>query len=242
METKSWNPVLSCASSAPGCCARPAPSALVKPLHWRGHTRVHVGTVADIFNPDVEDDYVKAVIHTMALANWHNFLVLTKFPTRLRDILSGPCGDISWMPHIWWGVRIESMAAADAAIGHLRETPAKVRFLSFDPLVEEPKNLDLRGLDWVTTGGQNRADAAPLDPDWVRSLRDQCAAFCVPFHFRQWPRVGNRNSGRTLDDHVHDARPQTLCAPLPSEPQRQALITEVSGMAWEYDLSTQFYM
>jgi protein gp37 len=119
---------------------------------------------------------------------------------------SNPAGTDGWwpLPNVWLGVSVENQAAADERIPHLLATPAAVRFLSCEPLLgpvdlrcschiaqgysegahEAAEHLDL--LHWVIAGGESGPKARPMHPDWVRSLRDQCAAAGVPILFKQW--------------------------------------------------------
>ncbi len=116
--------------------------------------------------------------------------------------------EVLWpLPNVWVGTSVEDQAAADARIPHLLNVPAKVRFLSCEPLLGP---VDLTAVDfggifgetnalngkrmpggerlihWVIAGGESGPNARPMHPDWARSLRDQCAAAGVPFHFKQW--------------------------------------------------------
>lgn len=103
-------------------------------------------------------------------------------------------------PNVWLGVSVENQAAADARIPVLLETPAAVRWVSVEPLLEritfegifanprDPRDGTnaLEALDWVVVGGESGVDARPMHPDWVRLLRDQCAVAETPFLFKQW--------------------------------------------------------
>ena len=104
--------------------------------------------------------------------------------------------------------RIDSLKAA----GRL----ASVLFISAEPVVGPVPTLGeyLDGIDWVITGGESGPEARPADPDWFRSIRDQCDMHSVPFHFKQWgefnenqERVGKKNAGRLLDGEAHDGVP-----------------------------------
>jgi protein gp37 len=97
-------------------------------------------------------------------------------------------------PNLWLGVSVEDQASADERIPLLLETPAAVRWISAEPLLG-PVSLDcwpIFGeddkpmLNWIVAGGESGPHARPMHPDWVRSLRDQCAAAGVPFLFKQW--------------------------------------------------------
>lgn len=119
-----------------------------------------------------------------------------------------------WPLHnVWLGVSVEDQDAADGRIPHLLATPAAVRFLSCEPLLGPVDLTDIRQdlgnglfgdalqayhipycdrhrlyprIDWVIAGGESGPNARPMHPDWVRSLRDQCAAATVSFFFKQW--------------------------------------------------------
>ncbi|MEA3033517.1 MAG: hypothetical protein QOH86_1533 [Sphingomonadales bacterium] len=90
------------------------------------------------------------------------------------------------LPNVWLGTSIEDPAALIDRAGHLRKTPAAVRFFSCEPLIGDLGQIVLDGIDWVICGGESGPGARPMHPDWARSLRDQCAAAGVPFFFKQW--------------------------------------------------------
>ena len=97
---------------------------------------------------------------------------------------------IPWpLPNVWLGVSCEDRQRKDR-IDHLRETPAAVRFLSLEPLLEDLGRLDLRGIHWVIVGGESGPKARPMHPEWVRSIRDQCVAAGVKFFLKQWGEWG----------------------------------------------------
>lgn len=98
-------------------------------------------------------------------------------------------------PNVWLGVSVEDQHWADIRIPALLETPAAVRFLSCEPLlgpvdlqraVSSDHAVHLSGaIDWVIAGGESGPNARPMHPDWARTLRDQCVAAGVSFHFKQ---------------------------------------------------------
>ena len=133
------------------------------------------------------------------------------------------------LPNVWLGVSVEDQARK-SRIDDLRATPAALRFLSCEPLLENLGEVDLTGIGWVIVGGESGPGARPMHPDWARSLRDQCAAAGVPFHFKQWgewapfdgqrrsdhvlacdggimEHVGKHRAGRLLDGREHSAFP-----------------------------------
>ena len=132
-------------------------------------------------------------------------------------------GDRWWptvLPNVWLGTSIENQKWADVRIPHLLRTPAAVRFLSCEPLLG-PINLDLLTLraegpelytraeyiGWVIVGGESGPEHRPMNPEWARSLRDQCVAAEVPFFFKQWGGRTPKTGGRDLDGRTWDEMP-----------------------------------
>ena len=159
-----------------------------------------------------------------------DWLLLTKRPDMVGH--STPWGS-NWPNNVWLGTTAENQFWAKKRIPALAANPAKVRFLSCEPLLGA---LDLedwlgRDVNWVIAGGESGGKARPTDPAWVRSLRDQCLKSRVPFHFKQWGnwapinaaaerarvrllssgerlmRVSKRAAGRSLDGRTWDGTP-----------------------------------
>jgi protein gp37 len=164
----------------------------------------------------------------MAAAEWHTFQVLTKRATRMRSILATLPRDHVVRPHIWLGVSVEDRRHGLPRIPKLLGTPAAVRFLSIEPLLEELGGIDLAGIDWVIVGGESGPGARPMRDEWVRSLRDQCGQSEVPFFFKQWGGVQKSRFGRELDGRTHDDLPsRSSCGP-PERSHRQNLIASLT--------------
>lgn len=89
------------------------------------------------------------------------------------------------LPNLWLGVSV-CIPEEKPKIDTLREIPAAVKFVSFEPLLRDMGELDLTGIDWVIVGGESGPGARPMHPDWARSIRDQCAAAGGAFFFKQW--------------------------------------------------------
>ncbi len=104
----------------------------------------------------------------------------------LRDsVLRGHLA-ASPLPNVHLGVSVEDRKHGLPRIAYLRQVPAALRFLSIEPLLEDLGEIDLTGIGWVIAGGESGPGARPMHPDWVRSIRDQCAAARIPFFFKQW--------------------------------------------------------
>jgi protein gp37 len=100
-------------------------------------------------------------------------------------------------------------------IDHLRQTPAKFRFLSIEPLLEDLGEIDLSGIAWVIVGGESGPGARPMKREWVVSIRKQCRKQHVPFFFKQWGGVRKAKNGRLLDGRTYDEYPERVAAQVP---------------------------
>ena len=226
-----WNPVRGCTKISPGCkhCyaerfaerfrgvkghpfeqgfdLRLVPKKLVEPLRWSKPKMIFVNSMSDLFHEGVPLTYIEKVAATMRLANWHTYQVLTKRSERLRELLCGPLRTAANDAHIWWGVSVEDRRYGLPRIADLQSTPAAVRFLSVEPLLEDVGNLPLDGISWVIVGGESGPGARPMNEEWVLSIREQCNAVNVPFFFKQWGGVRKKAAGRTLRGRTHNEFP-----------------------------------
>jgi len=191
------------------------PEKLTEPFAWRSPKLVFVNSMSDLFQPGVPDEYVKAVSQVMATANWHTYQVLTKRSERLRDLLTEEFQFAAQQENIWWGVSVEDRKYGLPRIDHLRQTPAKVRFLSIEPLLEDLGEIDLSGITWVIVGGESGPGARPMMREWVVSIRKQCRMQGVPFFFKQWGGVRKVKNGRLLDGRTYDEYPARAALPVP---------------------------
>jgi protein gp37 len=221
-----WNPVTGCTKISPGCkfcyAERMAkrlqamgqeryrnafkltlqPDALEAPLHWRSPRVIFVNSMSDLFHKDVPLDFIKRCFGVMEKASQHTFQVLTKRPERVAEHWS----ELPWPSNVWMGTSIESAEYLSRAIA-LRTVPARVRFLSVEPLIGPIPRLPLKGIHWVIVGGESGPGARPMNPDWVRSLRDQCVGKGVAFFFKQWGGTNKKRTGRALDGRTWDEMP-----------------------------------
>ncbi|HET9897807.1 MAG TPA: DUF5131 family protein [Streptosporangiaceae bacterium] len=133
----------------------------------------------------------------------HTYQVLTKRSSRLPRIAD----KLDWPPNLWMGVSVED-ASAISRVDDLRATPARMRFLSCEPLLGPLPGLDLSGIGWVIAGGESGPGYRPVHPVWVAAIRDLCAAQNVPFFFKQWGGRTPKAGGRELDGRVWDELPQ----------------------------------
>lgn len=178
------------------------PERLEQPLRIKRPTLFFVNSMGDLFHSAVPDAYITQVFDVMHRASWHTFQVLTKRVGRLRRLAASLC----WSPNIWMGVSIETDALTPRADA-LREVPARVRFLSCEPLLGPLPSLKLAGIHWLIVGGESGPNARPCQPEWVRELRDRCLAAHIPFFFKQWGGRTPKAGGWLLDGRTWDEMP-----------------------------------
>jgi protein gp37 len=203
---------------------KPRPERLAEPLRVRKPTRWFYNSMGDLFHEDVPDEFIAACFGVMAACPQHTFQVLTKRAERMAQWFESLCmehrGDIGgitirvmdrvlpesthyyipvrgrdWpLPNVYLGVTAEDQQRADERIPLLLQTPAAVRFVSIEPMLEGLPDLRdymdgccascSERLDWVICGAETGPGARPMDLAWARSLRDQCQAAGVPFFFK----------------------------------------------------------
>jgi protein gp37 len=174
------------------------PERLEQPLSWSRPRMIFVNSMSDLFHKEVPRSYVDKVFDTMERATWHTFQVLTKRSSFMRDYLCRRYATGRGPRHIWCGVSVEDHRAKNR-VTHLRNAPAGVRFLSIEPMLGPVGAMEFTGIDWVIAGGESGPRARPVDPDWMRDLRDQCIRQGVAFFFKQWGGLRPKSGGRLLD-------------------------------------------
>jgi len=201
---------------------------LEDPIRWQRPRKIFVNSMSDLFHEKMPFDWIQAIFDVMFSAKRHTYQILTKradvMAQKLRFVRT-PLGT-KWEDcpdrNIWIGISVENQEAADTRLPYLRETPAAVRFLSVEPLIEK---VDLRkwlrpvtlnrgpmpGVDWVIVGAESGGGARPMELDWARDVRDQCAEAGVPFFLKQGnmltqPVEVPELAGRVVDLPVLDGR------------------------------------
>jgi protein gp37 len=216
-----------------------------QPLSWRRPQTVFVNSMSDLAHPRVTDEFIAAVFAVMGLADRHRYQILTKRPRRFRSLLQksefrslvvqamaergGDLGFVEavhegdpavWpLRSVWLGASAEDDVRARERLPLLADTPAAVRFISAEPLLEDitdglhhshPDDESgpvLASMDWVIVGGESGPDHRPMEIDWVRGIRDTCLRLDVPFFFKQWGGKTPKTGGRTLDGRNWDEMP-----------------------------------
>ncbi len=221
-----WNPVTGCSKISEGCLHCYAermtrrlkamgqkrykkgfiptvhPDTLNLPLQWKKPRMIFVNSMSDLFHELVPDEFIHRLFEIISITPQHTYQILTKRSQRLVLMSSG----LLWPRNLWMGVTVESNAYK-FRIDHLRLTGAKVKFISFEPLLDAVFNLDLEGIDWAIAGGESGPGARTIDVAWVRALRDDCMNQSVPFFFKQWGGIRKKLNGRLLDGRVWSEYP-----------------------------------
>lgn len=224
-----WNPLTGCTKVSPGCknCyaerlavrlqAMGQPNyvngfkltmhehALELPLRWKKPQTIFVNSMSDLFHEDVPIEFIQKVFDVMKRAHWHRFQILTKRSDRLLELSP----ELPWMPNIWMGVSVENQDYI-FRIDQLRETGARIKFLSLEPLLGPLSRLDLNGIHWVIVGGESGPGARPMLKSWVVDIRKQCQKAKAPFFFKQWGGRSKKKTGRELEGRTWDEMPVTL--------------------------------
>lgn len=183
------------------------PEALALPLRWRRPRRIFVNSMSDLFHEAVPDWFIRHVFAVMSAADWHQYQVLTKRPDRMRAWLTA--AQFQPLDHIWFGTSVEN---ADMLwrVDELRRTPARVRFLSCEPLLGPLEDIDLTAIDWVIVGGESGPRARPMREEWVVAIRDACQRNGVAFFFKQWGGKNKKKAGRLLEGRLWEQYPAHL--------------------------------
>ena len=222
-----WNPVSGCTKISRGCdncyAERMAmrlkamgtrgyengfdvtlhPHTLEKPLKLKKPQIIFVNSMSDIFHEKIPDEFIFQIFEVMNKAHWHTFQVLTKRPKRLAKMAS----QLNWTDNIWMGVTVEANEYVDR-VNYLRECPAKIKFLSLEPLIASVDELDYTGIDWVIAGGESGYGARVMKKEWVIEIKDRCKNENIDFFFKQWGGVNKKKSGRLLDGEFYDEMPE----------------------------------
>ncbi len=221
-----WNPVTGCTKISAGCkncyAERMAgrlqamgvpqyangfkltlqPRALELPMRWKQPRKIFVNSMSDLFQKELPPAYIKQVFGVMNRCPQHSFQILTKRP----EIAAHLASELLWSNNIWMGTSIENVLVLHR-VASLVQIPSQTRFLSIEPLLGPLPQLPLRGVHWVIVGGESGPNARPMNPDWVRQIRDRCLAHGVPFFFKQWGGVNKKKAGRELDGRQWNEMP-----------------------------------
>lgn len=222
-----WNPTTGCDKISAGCkfcyaevmsrrlkamgvdkykdnfAVREHASALNDPYQWKKPKVVFVNSMSDLFHEKVSVEFIQKVFAVMNDTE-HVYQVLTKRADRLLEL--DRQGLLDWGHNIWMGASVED-ARVMHRIDSLRQTGARVKFLSCEPLIGPLPNMNLTGIDWVIVGGESGRKPRPMDADWVLDIKDQCEAQRAKFFFKQWGGTNKKKAGRSIAGRTYDEMP-----------------------------------
>jgi len=178
------------------------PLTLREPYSWKKERLVFVNSMSDLFHEDMPLEYIQEVFKVMNENPQHTFQVLTKRSERLLHLSN----DLKWSQNIWMGVTVEGYNQK-FRINHLRAVPAKVKFLSCEPLLNDLKELNLKNIDWIIVGGESGQKSRPIEKKWVENIQVQAKENNIPFFFKQWGGVNKKKNGRLLNGETYSEMP-----------------------------------
>ena len=236
---QTWNPTVGCTKISAGCkhcyaetmakrlqaMGTPGyengfqlallPQRLDDPKRRKKPTVYFVNSMSDVFHDRIPDAYIEQIFDVMRETPQHTYQILTKRAARLaRFFRTRSVPDNAWL-----GVSVENRKHGVPRIDYLRQVPARIRFLSVEPLLENIGELNLRDIHWVIVGGESGPKARPMKPEWAEAVRVQCEEQDVAFFFKQWggwgadgQRRAKQANGRMLNGRTWDAMPAMTAA------------------------------
>ncbi len=181
-------------------------ASLLIPYKWKKAREIFVNSLSDLFHEDVSDEFILSVWKVMQETPQHNYQILTKRPERMRQITTEKIGNV--LPNVWLGTSVESSEVIDR-IDDLRKTPAAIRFISFEPLIDSVGMVNLRNIHWAIVGGESGSKARPIKEEWIDEIHAQCYAFDTAFFFKQWGSWGKDNQKRSKKANGREYRGRT---------------------------------
>lgn len=178
--------------------------ALSIPETWARPRRVFVNSMSDLFHPLVPAGFIRQVWSTMEATPRHTYQILTKRPERMSEVLSDKSFPI--LSNVWLGTSVEDGSVL-RRLDYLRQVPAAVRFVSFEPLIGSVAGADLLDIHWAIVGGESGPNARPMDPKWVDEIQHACRLAGTAFFFKQWGGRNKKATGRELRGRTYDEMP-----------------------------------
>ena len=159
---------------------------LEQPLHWRKPRMVFIASMSDLFHPDVPWDFVWQVIEVIRQCPQHTFQILTKRPGMMAGFFRLIATNLWPLSNLWLGTSVENQAAADERREYLKQCPAAVKFVSYEPALGPINWTGWEFVSQIISGGESGLGARPSHPDWHRATRDFCQANGIAYFMKQW--------------------------------------------------------
>jgi protein gp37 len=179
--------------------------ALSVPTRWKRPRKIFVNSMSDLFQEKIPVDFIARVWAVMAKTPQHTYQILTKRPERMRSVLDDPRYPV--LPNVWLGTSVEDSQVLDR-LDHLRNTPAAVRFVSFEPLIGSVRGADLRDIHWTIVGGESGPHARPMKEEWIDEIHVLCERARSTFFFKQWGGRNKKATGRSYRGQTWDGLPE----------------------------------
>ncbi|MCG7509205.1 DUF5131 family protein [Mesorhizobium retamae] len=177
-------------------------NALSIPASWSKPRQVFVNSMSDLFHLDVPPEFISEVWQVMADTPRHTYQILTKRPDRMIEIVP----DLPKLSNVWLGTSVEDSRVLHR-IDELRNVPAAVRFISFEPLIGSVAGASLKGIHWAIVGGESGPQARSMEPIWVDEIERMCRGAGTAFFFKQWGGRNKKAAGRMLNGRTYDEMP-----------------------------------
>jgi len=238
---QTWNPTVGCTKISAGCkhcyaetmakrlqamgtpgyengfALQLLPERLNDPVRRKKPTVYFVNSMSDLFHDRIPDEYIDQVFGVIEQTPQHTYQILTKRAARMaRYFKTRTAPDNAWL-----GVSVENRKHGVPRVAYLRQVPARTRFLSVEPLLEDVGALDLSDIHWVIVGGESGPKARPMKQEWAESVRLQCDQQRVAFFFKQWggwgadgKRRAKHANGRLLNGRTWDDMPAAAASAL----------------------------
>ncbi|OFX34294.1 MAG: hypothetical protein A2X08_17260 [Bacteroidetes bacterium GWA2_32_17] len=180
------------------------PEALNEPYKWKKSKVVFVNSMSDLFHKDVPVKFIQQIFRVIKDNPHHVFQVLTKRSDVLKYYDSE--GWLDWPHNLWMGVTVENKDVTHR-IDNLRNTGARVKFLSCEPLLSPLHNMNLESIDWVIVGGESGRTPRPIKEEWVIDIKEQCQNSGTAFYFKQWGGTNKKKAGSELNGKYYKEVP-----------------------------------
>lgn len=180
--------------------------ALAFPYTWKKPRKIFVNSMSDLFHERVSDAFILSVWKVMRETPHHNYQILTKRPERMARVVSERVREV--LPNVWLGTSIENEAVV-SRVDDLRNVPAAIRFISFEPLIGPVGTIDLRDIHWAIVGGESGNAARPIREEWIDEIHTQCRYQHTAFFFKQWGTWGKDNKRRSKKANGREYRGRT---------------------------------
>jgi len=158
------------------------------PLHWKKPRMIFVNSMSDLFHEKVPFEFIDKIFRMMYETPRHTYQILTKRAERMLEYQLSRAMNIV-IENVWFGVSVENQKTADERREYLRQVPATVRWVSYEPALEKVNWKGWEFLDWLVVGGESGPKKRPCDLEWFRYSRDWAEAYNVKFFMKQVDKV-----------------------------------------------------